>query len=256
MIPAWAPIDFEFDQVQIKNELLQDQILNKSIIATTSYNEFNHSIWDADGDKFPEEIFKKQKLIHHYKDIENSSDRILQDGEYNTFKMLNLTHYPSIVETQQNAWQGSIRDDTRSPFWIKYQKPWDWRNDLNLPLTKAVIDRLPLEYLLTVRCILQQAPAIGVVHKDNGTKGNQEFYNAGFGSITLNICSGGANLWFLNTKDQKKYMIDEANYKCWHFDDSNLHCTTEVTDLRIQLRIFGKLNQPYINFLIKEKMII
>jgi hypothetical protein len=44
-------------------------------------------------------------------------------------------------------------------------------------------------------------------------------------------------------------MIDESKHKAWHFDDACLHCTTEVKSQRIQLRVFAKLNKPYLKLL-------
>lgn len=255
MIPAWAPIKYDFDQFKIKEELLQNHILEKSIIATTSFNEDQNSIWDPAGNIFSEEIFKKQKLIHHYVDDKDSALRTLVRGSYNTFQMLNLTYQPELADSQQESWQGSLKNNDRMPLWIKYQRPWSWRPDLNIPYTKQIIEKLPMDFFLTVRCIVQSPPSIGVVHKDAGTKMNTAFFENGFGSVTLNICAGGTNLWFLSSRDGKKYQIEESNHKCWHFDDSNLHCTSESTGLRIQLRVFGKLNKPYLEFLDLTKAI-
>lgn len=245
MIPAWAAINFDFDQNRIKNELLANDIFAKSMVATTTYTPQKKSMWDPEGHLFSEEIFSKQSLIPHYQTAEQSQTRNLVQGQYNTFQMLNLTYFPESVNSRRDGWEGSMATNDRTPLWIKYLSPWQWRDDLDIPFTKSVIQNLPMEYLLTTRCIIQQAPSIGVVHKDSGVKMNQQFYSQGFGSITLNICSGGANLWFVNNSDGKKYQVNESQHKCWHFDDSNIHCTSEVADIRIQLRIFGKLSKPY-----------
>ena len=243
MIPVWASIDFDFDQQKIKDELLSNNVFEKSMVATTDYNEKGHSRWDPNGDVFPEVMFEKNKHIHHYK--QENGERKLVKGKYNTFQMLNLTYLPDNEKTKQESWEGKLENKDKRPLWIKYRQPWSWREDLNLPYTKSIINSLPIEYLLTVRCILQNPPSIGVVHKDNGPITNVDFYENGFGSITLNICDGGANLWIQSYKTQKKFMIDESKHKAWHFDDACLHCTTEVKSQRIQLRVFAKLSKPY-----------
>ena len=38
MIPVWASIDFDFDQQKIKDELLSNNVFEKSMVATTDYN--------------------------------------------------------------------------------------------------------------------------------------------------------------------------------------------------------------------------
>jgi hypothetical protein len=253
MIPVWASIDFDFDQQKIKDELLSNNVFEKSMVATTDYNEKGHSRWDPNGDVFPEVMFEKNKHIHHYK--QENGERKLVKGKYNTFQMLNLTYLPDNEKTKQESWEGKLENKDKRPLWIKYRQPWSWREDLNLPYTKSIINSLPIEYLLTVRCILQNPPSIGVVHKDNGPITNADFYENGFGSITLNICDGGANLWIQSYKTQKKFMIDESKHKAWHFDDACLHCTTEVKSQRIQLRVFAKLKKPYLEILNKQEIL-
>jgi hypothetical protein len=246
-LPVWANINFDFNQQKIKKELLSNNIFDKGVVATTDYNDEGRSRWDPNGDIFPEEIFKKNKLIHHYK--QKNGERELIKGQYNTFQMLNLTYLPEKEITKQQSWEGSLEKKDKRPLWIKYRQPWSWREDLNIPYTKKIIESLPIEYVLTVRCILQEPPSIGVVHKDNGPITNKDFFDSGFCSLTLNIADGGANLWAQSYKTEKKFKIDESKYKAWHFDDACLHCTSEVKSRRIQLRVFAKLNKPYTEIL-------
>jgi hypothetical protein len=243
MLPVFAKINFNFDQQKIKEELLSNNVFDKSMIATTDYTEDGNSRWDPDGSIFSESIFKKNKEIHHYK--QNKGIRELIKGKYNTFQMLNLTYLPEKEKTKQEAWEGNLEKKDKRPLWIKYRQPWSWREDLNIPYTRSVIESLPIEYPLTVRCILQDPPSIGVVHKDNGPITNKDFFDSGFGSISLNIDDGGSNLWVQSYKTDKKFRIDESKYKAWHFDDACIHCTTEVKSRRIQLRVFAKLSKPY-----------
>lgn len=245
MIPAWASIQFSFDQEKIKSEILNSDAFNKLKVATSQYTDSGNSIWDPNGQFFNDKIFEKQKLIHHYKIDPKTNERVFIQGEMNTFQMLNLTYVKDEDLSLNDAWKGDLKDKSRKPLWIIHKKPWLWREDLDLPYTRQILESLPFEYLLTVRCIIQKAPSIGVVHKDNSYQSNQAFYQEGFGSITLNVCSGDANLFYINHLNNRKYQIDENRYQCWHFDDSHLHCTTEVKNLRIQIRVFGKLKVNY-----------
>lgn len=247
MFPVWAKIQHDFDQDLMRKELLSNRIFEKSVVATTNYNDQGYSIWDPQGKAFAEEIFQKQKHIHHYK--EHNNVRELVNGSMNTFRMLNLTYLPERSMSSTDSWEGKMSDGDRLPLWIKYTDPWHWRSDLDIPYTKSVIQALPIEHLLTVRCVIQDPPSIGVVHKDSGPKINTDFYNKGFGSITLNVANGGGSLWFINYRTGDKFKIDESQHKCWHFDDACLHCTTEVIAKRIQLRIFAKLQKPYLDLL-------
>lgn len=250
MFPVWAKIQYDFDQERAKAELLQNEIFDKSIIATTNYNQQGHSIWDPQGTAFAEELFQKHKHIHHY--VEKDGNRVLVNGSYNTFRMLNLTHLPDHSMSGTESWEGKLSNNDKIPLWIKYTDPWQWRSDLDIPYTRSVIEALPIEYPLTVRCVIQDPPSIGVVHKDSGPKLNEDFYRKGFGSITLNIAAGGANLWVINHRTGYKFRVDESQHKCWHFDDACLHCTTEVVSKRIQLRVFAKLRKPYGDLLLSD----
>ena len=242
MIPPWASIHFIFDQEKVKNEILNSGALNKMMIATSDATDSGHSVWDPEGKFFSEDQFKKHSSIPYYKTDSATGLKNLVPGQINTFNMLNLTYIDSEKTSLNDAWKGDLKDKSRKPLWILNQHPWRWRNDLDLPFTKEVISQLPFEYLLTVRCIVQVPPSIGVVHKDNSYASNQEFYKTVFGSITLNISSGGANLYFINHLNSQKHKVNEDRYTCWHFDDSHLHCTDEVKTTRIQIRVFGKLN--------------
>jgi len=253
MFPVWAKIDHEFDQLRIKNELLSNNIFSKSMIATTNYVN-GKSIWDQDKNFFSEDEFQNHQRIPHYK-IENN-EKVLVPGEINTFNMLNLTELPDKPKSSLDSWEGSLKNNDRIPLWIKYShESWNWRSDLDIPYTKEVINSLPIEYVLTVRCIIQSPPSIGVVHRDSGPITNQEFFKKGYGSITLNISDGGANLYFINHKNQQKFRVNESKHKAWHFDDSCIHCTSEVQSERIQLRVFAKLKKPYFTFLKHQDMV-
>lgn len=244
-IPKFAPLKLQgaFDQVMIKNELLNADIFSHSKVATTVYQN-GRSMWQPDG-VFEEDEFAKVNQIHHYT-VDDEGNRTLVDGEYNTFQMVNLTERDNY--SKQESWEGKntvvdgkVTNQDRLPLWIKYRHPWQYRGDLNIPYTYKTIKSLPFEYVQTVRCILQQPPSIGVVHADSGPLTNQTYYDEGFASVTLNIDAGQANLWFYNKDNDTEYMVDESRWDSWHFDDSCSHCTTEVYSPRIQLRVFGKL---------------
>ena len=238
MIPVFAPLknQINFSQHQIAEELLANGIENQSVLATTTFED-GQSRWKGVM-SFEDEKFKKTKDVIHYKDNGNSKEIV---KGMDTFWMTNLTYHDE--RSRYESWDY----DRTIPLWVEHQQPWKWREDMNVPYTKAVIDMLPFEYVTTVRCIIQNAPSIGVIHADSGKKMNQQYYADGNGSITINVLSGGANLYVETDTGEK--MIDENKWKLWHFDDSNPHCTTETTGKRIQLRVFGKLKEDYKKFL-------
>ena len=244
MIPIFAPLknQINFSQHQIAEELLANDIENQSVLATTTFED-GQSRWKGVM-SFEDDKFSKTKDVIHYKDNGNSKEIV---KGMDTFWMTNLTYHDE--RSRYESWDY----DRTIPLWVEHQHPWKWREDMNIPYTKAVIDMLPFEYVTTVRCIIQNAPSIGVIHADSGKKMNQQYYADGNGSITINVLSGGANLYVETDTGEK--MIDETKWKLWHFDDSNPHCTTETTGKRIQLRVFGKLKEDYKTFLDLEHSI-
>jgi hypothetical protein len=253
MFPAWAKFKFDYNQDIVKNELLNNDVFNKAMVATTIYDDNNTSIWNINSKHFQDDLFKLHDSINHYKMTDQG--KVLVKGQYDTFNMLNLTYLEDHSLSDQDSWEGDFEDKSRMPLWIKYTTGWKWRDDLDIPYTRYVVESLPFKELLTVRCIIQRPPSIGVVHKDSTIKVNQDYFRKGYGSITLNVAAGGAHLYFINHKNGKQYTVDESQHKAWHFDDSCLHCTSEVKDIRIQLRIFGQLKKPYWSFLQHHDMV-
>lgn len=247
-IPAWAPIQFDFDQQAVLKELNSNRVFSKAKISTVIYEPGGQSIWDKESTFTKEEKFSKFSLAPHYVLNEFRQKKIVP-GKIDTFKTINLTHLIDRPHSTTDGWEGELESNDRTPLWIKFRTPWIWRDDLDLKITKEVVQSLPFEYFLAVRCILQKAPSIGIAHVDSSRSMNQQFFQDGFGSLTLNVSSGGANLNYLDPFTGNIKVVDEQNFKCWHFDDSSLHCTDEVISERIQIRVFGKLKKSYAELL-------
>ena len=239
MIPVFAPLkqQINFSQHQIAEELLHNEIDKHSVLATTTFED-GQSRWKGVM-SFEDEKFSKTKDVIHYEDKSDTHRSIIRGMD--TFWMTNLTYHDERSRYESWDYHRTI------PLWVEHQQPWIWRDDLQIPYTKSIIEMLPFEHVTTVRCIIQTPPSIGVIHADSGKKMNQKYYADGNGSITLNILSGGANLYVETDTGEK--MIDESKWKVWHFDDSHPHCTTETKTKRIQLRVFGKLESDYKTFL-------
>ena len=216
-------IDFDFDQKQLYNNLLDMNIFDKSFLATVIYNN-GRSKYDQDG------FFEDYNDVVHY----DENKQIIK-GDYNTFVTYNFTHIPGIIETSDQSFVDTPQG--RKPIWHVYDEPWTWKDDTPESL-KETVSNLNLSYVSCVRLVGQTPPSKGIVHVDADYKDNIRYYRNGGVSITLNISDGGGNLQYRTPQGLET--VDESKHKCWHFNDALPHCTTEITSPRIQVRVFGK----------------
>jgi hypothetical protein len=230
--PIFAPINIEFDRVKLYKEIIESSILESGNIAT-SHRLHGKNYWD-NSDNFQSEQFKKLKDVPLWT---NEHHTELSDYKIKTFYQVNVTTFSE--DSLTTVWEGKLEDKTKVPLWIKYNFPWRFRSDINLPYLQQVINDIGLDYVSMIRIVYQTPPSIGLAHKDSGPNTNLEYYNNNGVSITLNVSDGGANLFFVDRQGNEQ-CIDEKNIFSWHFDDSTIHCTTEVTSPRIQIRIYGK----------------
>lgn len=217
------PIDLEFNQQIIYDDLLQMNIFDKSFLATVIYAN-GRSKYDQDG------FFEEYNDVIHY-----DEDKNIIDGKYNTFVTYNFTYIPGIEETEDKSFVDT--PEGRKPIWHVYDTEWKWKNDTPSSLKDAV-DKLNLSYVSCVRLVAQTPPSKGIVHVDADYKDNVRYYRNGGVSITLNVSAGNGNLQFRTPSGMET--VDESKYKCWHFNDALPHCTTEISSPRIQIRVFGK----------------
>lgn len=232
--PIFAPIKKSFDRERLKEEILNSKILDKGFIATSHLKD-SKNFWD-NGINFKGQEFIKQTEVPLWSDETRKS---LVKKDINTFYQVNLTEFSE--EAITDVWEGKHQDKTKIPLWIKRDFSWRFRDDANLPYLKKVLDSLGLNYFSMIRIVYQLPPSIGLIHKDSGPKTNLEYYNKGGVGITLNVSSGGGNLYFVDSQYNEN-KVDEDSIHVWHFNDSALHCTNEIDSERIQIRIYG--NHP------------
>jgi len=219
----FKPINFDFDQEQIYNDLVNMDIFDKSFLATVIYNN-GRSKYDQDG------FFNEYNDVVHY-----NENKEIVNGKFNTFVTYNFTHLPGIYKTNNNSFIDT--PEGRRPIWQVYDTAWEWKKDTPKSL-KAVVEQLNLKYISCVRLVGQTPPSKGIVHVDSGIKDNLKYYRNGGVSITLNVSDGGGNLQFKSPGGLET--VDESKHKAWHFNDALPHCTTEITSPRIQIRVFGR----------------
>jgi hypothetical protein len=232
--PIFAPINLSFDREKLKSEILNSGILEKGSIAT-SHKVDGKNFWD-NKINFQNEKFKKLQDVPLWSD-ENKTELIKTN--INTFCQVNLTTYD--VDQITDMWEGKHENRSKIPLWIKNDFSWNFRSDVDLPYLQEVIRPLGLNYFSMIRIVYQMPPSIGLIHKDSGPKTNLDYYNQGGVGITLNVSSGGGNLYFIDSQGAEQ-SIDEENTPAWHFNDAALHCTDEIFSVRIQVRIYGNHN--------------
>lgn len=220
----FEPIDYNFDQALIFDDLMKMNIFDKSFLATVIYNN-GRSKYDQDG------FFDARDDVTHY-----NENKEVVNGKFNTFVTYNFTHIPGIDETEDKSFVDTPTG--RKPIWHVYNNPWQWKDDTAESL-KTVVEGLGLEYISCVRLVGQTPPSKGIVHVDADYKDNVRYYKQGGVSITLNVTDGGGNLQFRSPQGLET--VDESKHKVWHFNDALPHCTTEINSPRIQVRVFGKI---------------
>jgi hypothetical protein len=226
--PIFAPIEIEFDQDKLQAEIVSSNILSKSKVATTQLVD-GKNFWDNQT-HFRNDKFKKLKEVPLWNNEELTPHTI------NTFFQVNVTTFDQ--DDLSDVWKGAHENKTRIPLWIAEDYQWKYRSDYSLPYLESIVESIGLNYVSMVRIIVQDPPSIGLIHKDSGVKMNSDYYSNGGVNITLNVTTGGANLYFIDN-DNKERHVDENNTKAWHFNDGMLHCTSEVLSQRIQIRIYG-----------------
>jgi hypothetical protein len=229
--PTFAPIKIYFNRDLLKKEIIDSKILDKGFVATSHLKD-NKNFWD-NGTHFRGQEFAKQSEVPLWND---ETKQFLVKKDINTFYQVNLTEFSGKEIT--DVWEGTHESKTKIPLWIKNDFSWKVRTDVNLPYLQEVINSLGLTYFSMIRIVYQTPPSIGLIHKDSGPKTNLEYYNKGGVGITLNVSSGGGNLYFVDSEGNEN-SINEEDINAWHFDDSALHCTNEITSERIQIRIYG-----------------
>ena len=227
--PIFAPVEIEFNQDKLRDEITLSNILSKSKVATTQLVD-GKNFWD-DQTHFKSRKFKKLKEVPLW------DNKKLTPHTINTFYQVNVTTFDK--DDLTDVWKGKHENKTRIPLWIAEDYQWRYRSDYHLPYLKSVIESIGLNYVSMVRIIVQDPPSIGLIHKDSGIKTNSEYYDNGGVNITLNVTTGGANLYFIDESNKERH-LDENSIKAWHFNDGALHCTSEVTAQRIQIRIYGQ----------------
>lgn len=236
--PVFAPIKLDFDQQRLRAEIVSSGILVHSHVSTTTLVG-GRPRWD-DGVHFKSERFKDHSKVPYWQS--NGPNKKLTEAQLGTFLQVNATYCEAAGAAQNypEMWQEApYTNGVRYPLWLIYDQPWQFRTDFSLPYLQEIVVGLGLEYVSTIRILTQTPPSIGLVHKDSGPNTNLDYYSKGGVSITLNVASGGAHLYFLNSKNEECF-IDEAHHKAWHFNDGFLHCTDSTSSLRMQIRIYGR----------------
>lgn len=219
---AFEPINFDFDQDKLYQELMQSNIFDNSFLATVIYSQ-GRSKYDKDG------FFDEYSDVVHYDD-----NGKLVEAKYKTFQTYNFTHLPDVAETFTESFVDT--PEGRRPVWHIYDTAWEWKETTPSYL-KEVVNNLGLSYVSCVRLVGQTPPSKGIVHVDADFKDNLRYFKKGGVSITLNVSDGGGHLQYRVGNDL--HTVDESQYKCWFFNDALQHCTTEITSPRIQIRVFG-----------------
>jgi hypothetical protein len=126
---------------------------------------------------------------------------------------------------------------------------WSWREDIDVPYIKSIIEQLKFIRLQTVRILLMKENTLGLIHNDDPD--GKYYKNYGF-SLTLNVSSGGTNMSFL--EGEKRY--DTNPGKSFIFRDDCWHGVPIAKSTRIQIRVNGIPDRKHIAKLVKQDSIV
>ena len=173
-----------------------------------------------------------------YQYFDENKKRHWVQGKFNAWWTANLTYIPN---DEDSTWQNiTTKDGQIEILRDKYRQPWIWRPELEGKLTylREYLKTFPFEYIQCVRCIVMQAPGIGMIHQDSNRENT--YYEDGFAAFNLNVMDGGGILRCQSYNTGKVHDIPNK-YKIFHFDDSTLHGVTKTSSFRLQFRIYGKM---------------
>jgi hypothetical protein len=235
IFPTFAPINRFFNKEKLFNEIKNSGVLNHLKMATT-HAVNGKSFWD-NGVNFKSPEFEKQRDVALWEG--EGESRAIRPHKIDTFHQVTLTTPDKSQNDLKDVWMGQHQTNNKIPLWVAFDQPWFFRSDYPLPYLEEVVASLGLEYVSMIRIVHQTPPSIGVIHRDSGPKTNGEYYGKGGVTITLNVSSGGGNLYFIDSNGEE-HTIDEDNIEVWHFDDGRIHCTNEISSERMQIRIYGR----------------
>lgn len=124
---------------------------------------------------------------------------------------------------------------------------WSWRDDVEVPYLKELVESLQFEELHSVRIMVLPAGSIGLVHVDS-----TDTYYLNNISVTLNVNSGGSPIIF--KRGESTYSVEEPG--AFLFQDNCPHGVPRVYQDRVQVRINGRPNKEFVNALLKTETIV
>ena len=226
MIDIWklrfANLDFDYDQSEVERE----------VDGITEF--FDLSIPDtvlADQWRLP--LFTDEQINNT--SVYSSETNEIIHKKYPSWKGCSLTRLDDTRASMMGA--ARVRNNN-------VKTAWQWRDDLNIPYIRSIVDRFQFRILHTVRLLIIPEGSIGLVHADDW---GSYYKQHGF-SITLNVRNGGSPIVFLDGDQKHEAWPD----KCHVFRDDCWHGIPQVSSRRIQIRINGVPDRRHIAGLVRQ----
>jgi hypothetical protein len=217
----FANLNFDYDQYKVAQEInnltvleghvpYKSRLVHQAKLPLFTEEQLNNLNWDAE---------VTEKNIQQSKGLWKSCSLTYLDTDNKDRSM--YQHDPNFLHRDTNQY---VRNNNTTN--------WTWREDINVPYIKQLVDSFNFKVLANVRVLSMDAGCIGLVHNDDV---DGKFYKKLGFSITLNISSGGSPLVY--TENGQRYDLNPG--KCFAFRDDCWHGVPETTSRRIQLRING-----------------
>jgi hypothetical protein len=157
-------------------------------------------------------------------------------GEWHS---ISLNYVPEDEMTKHG--RGSARNRNVSENWV-------WRDDIDAPYLRQLVESLPIGRLLCVRLIALRPGNAGSVHNDDYAG---LYYPTGARSVTLNLSSGGGDLQIWH--NDQHYTV--SDYPAFIFRDDCWHGVSTVRSNRIQMRVNAFFNVELSGLIDKDRVL-
>jgi hypothetical protein len=216
-LPVYCPLELDFDAERLHAELIALAPRFESL--ATKGSNLDPARWFPLGEP---ELYRN--LEHYVEDpARPDGPPVFVAGSVPGWWGLSLTHVPGLPETGCGSNRYRRRHDGR----------WTWKSGLDLPCTRALLERLPFTRLDTVRVMTLPAGGFGPAHAD--CRDDTPWEIDGIASISFLVRDGGVPMRFQAPDGALRDVRDPVFF----FKDCAPHGVPRTSSRRVLLRVNG-----------------
>lgn len=232
----YKPIDFTYDKERMCHEIesVPMSLFTKTVFPwkKTTFSAVAFGNWTVGTRDMNENVSRWY--------IENEQ-RVDVHGPVETPYTFSASWVPEEPASRDHVFRYDEKNGKIDKLHTLYQRPWVWREDIDLPYIREVVAQLPFEFVQLTRLIVTPAGGFCPVHQDESRK--DPYYDLGFGKINFNIKSGNQPLQI--RADDKAYYGDADTF---YVNSAFPHGVDVTTEKRVQIQVCGKLTKDWLDF--------